>query len=172
MPNINKIIEENYKKIDLEKYFGEEAFLHIKKMNKIESIKVQLLIGSLPENNLVKYMIKYAKENNLTLDEVKEKLSNEENQDMLFDIISNTKNDKSIEDMLKIQKEIYDLYIINCICEDKHNFVDNDNVLIDLSKPELFYKVFDDEIIEYIIDEIKKHNESKKKIYQKKKQKK
>lgn len=155
MPKVSEITTKLDKRIDLEQFFGEEAFITIKRMHKYQfsyllnrsrngySQKVHTLVKEFRESKNLK---------DITIedyDNIRNSISVEESEQR---IISEAENDKQ--------------YYKYSILPDKHNFVDDKDKLINLDG-EFFYDKYsllkdkdENNLNNFLINEIIKFNNS------------
>jgi hypothetical protein len=116
MPKISDVTNKMEKKIDLSPFFGEEAFITIKRMSKYQ---FTLLLNRSREGYSSKMY-------NL----MKSKKDENPDVEVDFNLLPDELGKDVVESSLLVQSEVNRAYYQNSILETKHNFVDDEGELI------------------------------------------
>jgi hypothetical protein len=170
MPSVQNILSSNRKRLDITDYCkdimseGEtEVFIVIKKTTKILKTKMQLLAYENIDNKSSKALSKAIADNGLTLKDIdayqNKTLNDPEKEKTILKVFLDA--DIDIEGKIKLtkyQNEIEKVIFAECIDKADHNFDDNGKK-IDISNYEFWNKLGKDNLILFIMDEIKKFSE-------------
>lgn len=163
MPKLLNIINSGEKRLDITEYCkdfleneDEKAYITIRKMPYSLKRKVHLLTMESLAGKAGKQYLKKLKEMGLSISDL-EKLEGEKALDFMISLDIDLKEQQEISNF---GDDVQRLILTNCILPDKHNFIDNNNELIQINDYNFWEKLGDERLIKFVISEIKTFSES------------
>jgi hypothetical protein len=170
MPSVQNILAANKKRLDITNYCKDimsesetEVYITIKKMTKYLKTKTQLLAYENIDSKSSKILAKAVSDNGLTLKDIdayqNKTLNDPEKEKLILNIFLGA--DIDIEGKKKLnnyQNEVEKVIFAECIDKAEHNF-DDDGKKIDISNYDFWNKLGKENLILFIMEEIKKFSE-------------
>jgi hypothetical protein len=150
MPNITKLLERTKKRLDLTEFFGEEAWITIKKLNKKTLTRISFSSIDTFSSKMGTELIKQLKEGK-KYNKITPEMGDEEAIELLKEM--NLTEEKS-ELMQKAANNIEQIALEMGVDPLEHNFVDENGKTFEWTY-EVWMKIGTQALLKYVVDEIK-----------------
>jgi hypothetical protein len=152
---VERLQQVREKQLDLSHFFGEPAYITIKRLSRDTKQKIQLFSAGSISTKFSQFITAGLEKGDID----PEKMADDESIKEQLLKMAQTMTPEELEQSQETLYTVDELYLLNCVDQEKHNFTDKDGNLVKIDKY-FFSELIPGEVVQFILCEIKSFNKT------------